>query len=56
MVKAAVTNKGLIVKFASYRLRNDKEIAEIAVKQDKRAFQFLAKELKADEEIKSLLG
>ena len=55
MVKTSVENKGLIVKYASLRLRNDREIAEIAVKQDKRAFQFLSKELKDDEEIKKLL-
>ena len=34
---------------------DDKEIAEIAIKKDKRAFQFLSKELKQDEEIKKLL-
>ena len=31
------------------------EIAEIAIKQDKRAYQFLSKDLKQDEEIKTLL-
>ena len=46
VVKAAVENKGLIVKYASLRLRSDKEIAEIAINQDKRAYQFLSKELK----------
>ena len=53
VVKTAVQNKGLIVKYASLRLRSDKEIAKIAVTQDKRAFQFLSKELKNDEEVKS---
>ena len=48
VVKAAVQNKGLIIKFASLRLRSNKEIAEIAIKQDKRALQFLGKELKKD--------
>ena len=55
-LKAAVENKGLIVKYASLRLRSDKEIAEIAVSQDKRAYQFLSKELKDDEDIKKLIG
>lgn len=37
-----------------YRLQNNKEIAKIAMEQDKRAYQFLTKELKEDEEIKAL--
>ena len=32
-----VKNKGLIAKYASKRLRQDKEIAEIAIQQDSRA-------------------
>ena len=51
----AILNKGLIIKYASLRLRNNKELAEIAVKQDKRAYHFLSQELKNDEEIKALI-
>ena len=56
MVKAAITNKGLIIKYASYRLRDNKEFAEIAVKQNKEAFHFLSSRLKNDEDIKALLN
>ena len=34
----------------------DKELAEIAIKQDKRAYLFLSKELKQDEDIKKLIS
>ena len=54
-VEAAVANKGIIIKYASYNLRNNKEIAEIAIKQDKRAYNFITEELQQDEEIKKLI-
>ena len=55
IVKEAVENKGIIIKYASSRLRNDKELALIAVKQNKDAFHFISKELQQDEDIKALL-
>ena len=48
-------NKGIIIKYASERLRNDKELAIIAVKQNKQAYHFISHELQQDEEIKSLM-
>ena len=52
---AAVTNKGLILKYASKRLRGDKEIGLAAIKQDKRAEMYLTDELRKDEEINNIL-
>ena len=52
VVEAAVQNKGIIIKYASHRLRCDKEVVRLALAQDKRAFQFIAAELKNDEEFK----
>ena len=48
-------NKEIIIKYASYNLRNNKEIAEIAIKQDKRAYDFITEELQQDEEIKKII-
>ena len=56
LLAVEVENKGLIIKYASLRLRSDKELAEIAIKQDKRAYLFLSKELKQDEDIKKLIS
>ena len=53
-VKAAVENKGIIIKYASKELQEDKEIAMIAVKQDKKAFYFISENLQKDEDIKAL--
>ena len=51
-VLEAVKKKGLILKYASYELRKDKEIALAAVKQDKRALEYIAsEELKQDPDI-----
>ena len=52
----AVRNKGLIVKYASKRLRSDKTIAMEAIKQDKRAFDFIVPSLRKDEEIKTIIN
>ena len=51
----AVSNKGIIIKYASLRLRDNKEIAEIAVKQNKTAYHYLSENMKEDEDIKLLL-
>ena len=50
-----ITNKGIIIKYASDRLRADKELAEIAVKQNKQAYHFISLALKQDEDIKKLM-
>ena len=55
VVKLAVSNKGIILKYVSFRLRDNKEIAEIAIKQDKTAYHYLSQRLKQDESIKNLL-
>ena len=54
---SAVTNKGLILKYASNRLRQDKEIVLAAIKQDKRAKEYIAsEELKKDEDVQAILN
>ena len=55
VVKAAVSNKGIIVKYASLRLRDNEEIAKIAVSQNKVAFHYLSERMKNDEEVKKLI-
>ena len=53
----AVTNKGLIFKYASQRLRNDKEVALSAIQQDKRAKEYISsQELLNDSEIQAILN
>ena len=49
----AVKNKGLIYKYASKRLRADKELAIEAIHNDKRAYSYVVEELKEDESIKA---
>ena len=56
MVMAAVKNKGLILKYASKRLRSNKNIAIEAIKQDKRAFDFIVPELRQDEDIQNIVN
>ena len=56
VVLEAVKNKGLILKYASKRLRSNKEIAIEAIKQDKRAFDFIVPELREDAQIKALMN
>ena len=48
---AAVSNKGIIVKYASKRLRGDKDVAMAAIKQNKKADIFLTDEIRKDEEV-----
>ena len=55
VVLEAVKNKGLIVKYASKRLRSQKNSIE-AIKQDKRAYDFIVPELREDEEIKNIMN
>ena len=52
----AVKNKGLIIKYASKRLRSDKTIAIEAIKQDKRAYDFIVPELRQDEDIQAIIN
>ena len=54
-LKAAIENKGIIFKYASYRLRAQKDLAEIAVKQNKKSYHFIADVLKQDEDIKKIM-
>lgn len=54
VVKQAVANKPIIIKYASNRLKNDKEIGLIAMQKDNKCFQFLGENLKKDEEILAL--
>ena len=51
----AVKNKGIIVKYASERLKEDKDIAIEAMKQNKKCYEFLGENIREDEEIKQLL-
>ena len=50
-----VSNKGIILKYASFRLRDNEEIAKIAINQDKTAYHYISQRLKQDENIKDLL-
>ena len=43
------------MKFASKRLRADKEVAIEAIKQNKKCYEFLEESMKQDEEVKALL-
>ena len=56
MVKTAIQNKGIIIKYASKELRDDKELATIAVKQNKQAYHSISQRLKQDEDIKNLIA
>lgn len=51
VVLEAVKQKGIIVKYASSRLRADKEVGIAAMTQDKSCFEFLSDTLKQDEDI-----
>lgn len=54
VVMEAVKNKGIIVKYASKKLKEDKDIAIEAIKQNKKAFEFLGENIKKDENILKL--
>ena len=51
VVMLAATNKPIIIKFASGRLREDKEIGLSAMKSNKNCYEFLGPNLKQDEDI-----
>ena len=51
VVMTAVTNKPIIIKYASGRLREDKEIGLVAMNKSKKCYEFLGPNLKQDEEI-----
>ena len=56
MVKTAIENKPIIFKYASYRLRGNKELAKLAVsKVGKAVLGYLTPELQKDEEILGLI-
>lgn len=54
VVMEAVKNKGIIVKYASKKLKEDKDIAIEAIKQNKKAFEFLGENIKKNEEVLQL--
>ena len=49
-------NKPIIIKYASDRLKEDKEIGNIAMQKNKKCYEFLGPELKKDEEILNVLN
>ena len=53
---AAVSNKAIILKYASHRLRADKDIAIAAIKQNKSSFSYIADEIKNDEDIQNIIN
>ena len=58
VVLEAVKNKPIIVKYASNRLREDKDVGIVAlsVNKDKFAYEFLGENLKKDEDILAILN
>lgn len=52
----AVKNKAIILKYASKELREDKEIAIAALKQNKKAKSYICENLLKDEEIQNILN
>lgn len=55
VVLEAVKNKGIIVKYASSRLKNDLDVGLTAMGQDKSCYQFLGESLKENDQIKEML-
>ena len=56
VVMLAVINKPIIIKYASGRLREDKEIGIAAMKTNKNCYEFLGPNLKKDEDILTILN
>ena len=56
VVLEAVKNKGIIIKYASYRLKNDLDIATAAIMQNKKSYEFLGEDLKQNESILEILN
>ena len=50
-LKHRIINKPIIIKYASNRLREDKEIGLAAMNVNKNCYEFLGPNLKKDEEI-----
>ena len=51
----AIKNKPIIIKYASNRLREDKEIGLVAMNKSKKCYEFLGPNLKNDEDILAIL-
>ena len=51
----AVSNKWLIIKYVSYRLRSDKDVALCALKSSKKAKEYLTKEALEIPEVEEFL-
>ena len=56
VVLEAVTNKPIIIKYASGRLREDKEVGLAAMTKSKKCYEFLGPNLKIDEDILAILN
>lgn len=56
VVLEAICSKPIIIKYASKRLRANKNIAKVALQKNKSCFEFLDESLKDDEEIKNLIN
>ena len=51
VVLEAVKNKGIIVKYASTRLKNDFDVGFVAMAQNKKCYEFLGDDLKQNKQI-----
>ena len=56
VVLAAVSNKPIIVKYASDELKEDKDIGIIAMKKSTKCYEFLGPKLKQDKDILDILN
>ena len=56
VVMEAVNNKPIIIKYASNRLREDKEIGLVAMKANKNCYEFLGPNLKKDNDVLEVLN
>lgn len=56
VVLAAISDKPIIIKFASDELKEDKEIGLIAMNKNKKCYEFLGPNLKQDQDILNILN
>ncbi len=55
VVTVAVSNKPIIVKYASKRLLSDLDIAKLVLSKDKKCYEFLDDSIKDNEEIINIM-
>ena len=55
IIKLQPLSLGIIIKYASSRLKNDLEVAKVAMQQSKKCYEFLSDELKQNEQILQIL-